>query len=113
MNLSDLFNLKSTGGRYLVYLLGQYDKLVIANYVYLFTTRDSKLRVILDDEFNKVKNGVDDAMLEIDGLVNTLDLDNLDNQEESMEQIANLIESLSSYLSYIKNTLESKENDGI
>lgn len=107
MKLSDLFNLKSTGGRYLVYLLGQYDKLVIANYVYLFTTRDSKLRVILDDEFNKVKNGVDDAMSEIDSLVDALDLDNLDSQEEDMGQIANLIESLSQYLVYIKNTLDS------
>ncbi len=59
MKLSDIFNLKSKEGKYLIYQMEQYNKLVITTYASIFLNREGNLESLLDDDFYDAKKSVD------------------------------------------------------
>lgn len=109
MKLSDILNLKTKEGRYLIYLISQYDKLVIGPYVNLFINREGKLEILFNDEFQELKDHVDIAMSQINDLIDTLDINNLDVDKQCMEDIATYIDKLAAYLGYIKDMLNKED----
>lgn len=109
MKLSDVFNMKSKEGRYLTYIIYQYDKIVISTYVGLFMNREGNLEVLLNEEFCEARNYVDKQMRLIDDFVNTIDLDNLDDKK--LTELSDLVNSMSVYIEYVKDKFDPKKEE--
>jgi len=107
MKLSDMFNLKSEEGRYLNYLLSQYDKVVIEPYVSLFVNREANLEVLLNDEFCEIKKETDNAIKLIHDCADKLDINNLTVDE--LTELANLIDLMAGYIEHVKSIINKEE----
>ena len=99
MNIGNIFDIKSNDGNYLLYLIGEYSKLIITPYLSLFSNREGKLEVLLNDDFNKAKDSIDLEIKRISNYVNTFDKDNLN--ENDLNELAKMIDILSNYIKYV------------
>jgi len=106
MKLSSVFNQTSKNGRYFYYIITQYDKYIIEPYTYLFINREAKLETLLNEDYGRIKDGVDTEIKKIHNHIDTFDIDNLKTNE--LEQLAVMIEELAKYLEYIKEKCDPK-----
>ncbi len=98
-SIGRLINLKDTRGVYLKYMLTEYEKNVIEPYIKFSEKRNFKLSILLDHDFHRAKDSVDEEMGKIANLIDSYDLDNL--LDEELKSLAVLIEQLSGYMDYI------------
>jgi hypothetical protein len=109
MVLSEIFNLSSVEGLYLKYLIEFYNKKVIEPYNKYFTSRDSKISVLLNDDFSKIKDGIDGEIININNMIDKLEISNLSKDE--LENISLHIDNLDSYLQYLSIKFNKKDQD--
>lgn len=106
MRLSNLIK-PTKQNQYLAYLLNQHSIYVTTPYMNIFMGRESNLDILLNDEFQEVKLGVDREITRIGLLLDSLDMDNLD--VKSLNQLGEKISELTAYMNHIKDNKDKWE----
>ena len=90
--------------QYLTHIIQQVQKL--EQYVeYQFSTRDSKLELLLDEEYSDIKKEADKGLKEIIDFINTIDIQNLDKNILE-EELVYKINNFTNWWEYVKDKLK-------
>jgi uncharacterized protein YgfB (UPF0149 family) len=104
--------LNSSEIQYLTYVIQQVQKLEqsIENQ---FSKRDSKLKLLLDENYSDIKKDADKGLKEIIDFINTIDIQNLDRNILENE-LASKINNFTNWWNYVEEKLKdgnkTKEN---
>ncbi len=90
--------------QYLTYVIQQMQKLEqsIENQ---FSKRDSKLKLLLDEEYSNVKKEADKGLKEIIDFINTIDIQNLDRNILE-EELVYKINNFTNWWTYVEEKLK-------
>ncbi len=110
MKLNELLRIRSIEGNFLIYIIGEYDRLINNSYNKVFVGRSSNLEILLSDKFNKIKNDVDLEMDKICNEFDNLDPLNLKACSPELEALAERVKKLSLYMEYLIGKMDPKHN---